>query len=108
MRRSGQKLIGLGAPARGVVILNYCKFGPETLEYVIDDTVLKQGKLIPGMHVPVKGWEALDVNPGASFLLLSWNYEREILSKLKSHIRKGTVLIPFPEIHEISLLETTD
>ena len=96
------KLIGLGAPARGVVIMNYCNINTEDLEYVIDDTPLKIGKVTPGTHVPVKSWDSLNNDKEKTYLLLSWNYKDHLLSKLKQHVKKGTVIIPFPKLEVIS------
>ena len=92
------KLIGLGAPARGVVILNYCGFGINDIEYLIDDTPLKQGKVAPGVHIPVKSWEELKSYKNQTFLLLSWNYKDHILSKLHQYIPSCRVIIPFPKL----------
>src|SRR3989344_2298452 len=63
------KLIGLGAPARGVVIMNYCKIGKNDMEYLIDDTPLKHGKVSPGTHIPVKNWTAINPEEKRTFLL---------------------------------------
>ncbi len=101
-KSSKGKLIGLGAPARGVVIMNYCTIDTSDLEYVIDDTPLKVGKVTPGTHVPVKSWDSLDPDEERVFLLLSWNYKDHLLSKLKQHVKKGRVIIPFPKLEVIS------
>lgn len=97
-KKSSGKLIGLGAPARGVVILNYCGLGINDIEYLIDDTPLKQGKVAPGVHIPVKSWEALQDYNNQTFLLLSWNYKDHLLSKLKKYIPSCRVIIPFPKL----------
>ncbi|MEK6858803.1 MAG: class I SAM-dependent methyltransferase [Nanoarchaeota archaeon] len=96
------KLIGLGAPARGVVIMNYCSITPNDLEYLIDDTPLKIGKVAPGVHVPVKSWDALNNSDEKTFLLLSWNYKDHLISKLQQRVKKGRVIIPFPKLEVIS------
>src|SRR5581483_3698156 len=54
LRRHHGRVVALGAPARGVVMLNYCQLGPDDIAYAIDDTPLKQGKLVPGMHITVR------------------------------------------------------
>jgi hypothetical protein len=100
-KTTGKKLIGLGAPARGVVILNYCKVGVTDIEFIIDDTVLKQGRYTPGVHIPVVGWDKIDSNDEHTYLLLSWNYKNEILKKLKERGAKGRLLVPFPKIEEV-------
>lgn len=102
-RDNQEKIVALGAPARGVVILNYCGIGTDDIEYVIDDTVLKQGRLTPGVHIPVTGWEELAQNPKKSFLLLSWNYREEVLKKLRACGAKGTLIVPFPNLEEVQV-----
>ncbi|MBI4021908.1 MAG: methyltransferase domain-containing protein [Candidatus Andersenbacteria bacterium] len=101
-RRRGP-LVGLGAPARGVVILNACGIGAEWLEYVVDDTPLKQGRLVPGMHMPVYSWERLAAETPAGYVLLSWNYRDDMLARLRRLGKKGPVLIPFPRQEEVQL-----
>jgi SAM-dependent methyltransferase len=97
------KFIGLGAPARGVVILNYCNINSDVIDFVIDDTTLKQGKYVPGCKIKVKSWNALSIGMHSQFIILSWNYADSFIERLKSMGAKGTVLIPFPIFHEINL-----
>lgn len=106
-KRTGSKVVALGAPARGVVILNYCGLTEKDIEFVIDDTPLKQGRLVPGVHIPVKGWDALSgkVAENRAYLLLSWNYRKDMLAKLKTIAKNGTVLVPFPEMTEVAVGE---
>ena len=96
-KRKG-KLIGLGAPARGMVILNHCKINNEDIDYLIDDTPLKQGKFAPGVHIPVKSWEELKSYKNQTFLLLSWNYKEHLISKLQNYIPSFRIIIPFPNL----------
>lgn len=94
------RMWALGASARGVVILNAGKLDTTLLEAVVDDTPLKQGRFVPGVHIPVVGWEALrDANPKpTAFLLTSWNYEREVFEKLQrlGGVREAEIVVPFP------------
>ena len=96
-------VVGLGAPARGVVLLNYCHIGPDDLAYVIDDTPLKQGKLVPGVHIPVVSWDKLTADQPRAFLLLSWNYQHEIFEKLQRYVQEATVIVPFPQLQVIEI-----
>jgi SAM-dependent methyltransferase len=99
MRRRGKTMMGLGAPARGVVILNHCGVGPDLLEAVIDDTPLKQGRLVPGVHIPVTSWDVLTGGQvPEAYVLLSWNYEAELMRKLARFVQRAEVLIPFPTV----------
>ncbi len=101
--KTGNPLIGIGAPARGVVILNYCGINSDDLEYVIDDTPLKQEKVMPGVHIPVKSWDSLNEKNKQSFILLSWNYKLHLIEKLKKHTSTGNIIIPFPRLGVESL-----
>lgn len=96
-KKSG-KLIGIGAPARGVVILNYCGLDRKDIDYIVDDTTLKQGKVTPGVHIPIKSWEALKSEGNRNFILLSWNYSDSLLPRLKPKFSGSKVIVPFPEL----------
>lgn len=105
LKRRHGRVWALGASARGVVTLNAGKLGTDLLEAIVDDTPLKQGRLVPGVHVPVVGWEVLrdaKAKPTA-YLLTAWNYEQEVFGKLRRFVTKGEVLIPFPDIRTITL-----
>ena len=96
------KLVGLGAPARGVVIMNYCKIDNNDMEYIIDDTPLKQGKVAPGVHIPVKPMEVLkNEKQRKTFLLLSWNYKESFVNRLKEILPSFRVIVPFPKLEVI-------
>ncbi|MFC1685692.1 methyltransferase domain-containing protein [Nanoarchaeota archaeon] len=97
-KQKGSKLIGLGGPARGVVILNYCGIGIEDIAYLVDDTPLKQGKLTPGVHVPVKSFDSLKTEQNPIFFLLSWNYKDHFITKLKEIFPEFTMIVPFPKL----------
>ncbi len=98
------RVIALGAPARGVVIANFCSISPEVVEAAIDDTPLKQGKLMPGVHIPVVSWNALEVAaPPSGYVLLSWNYEQEFLAKLTRFVSVAEMLIPLPRLRRRSI-----
>lgn len=102
-KNSAHKFIGLGAPARGVVILNYCDINSDTIDFVIDDTHLKQGKLVPGCKIDVRGWDALDTKNHHQFIILSWNYADSFIQRLRKLGASGKVLIPFPHFQEVIL-----
>jgi SAM-dependent methyltransferase len=99
----GKRIVGLGAPARGVVILNYCGITPDDVSYIVDDTPLKQGLLTPGTHIEVSAWDRLSREPGETFLMLSWNYRDDLLRRLRPLAPLAKVLIPFPNMEEITL-----
>jgi 2-polyprenyl-3-methyl-5-hydroxy-6-metoxy-1,4-benzoquinol methylase len=104
VRQRGLKIVGLGAPAKAVVLLNYCGIGPQDLAYIVDSTELKQGRYLPGTHIPVRSEQALaqDESPADYFLLLAWNFQDAILKKVESYRAAGArVIVPFPNLRVI-------
>jgi hypothetical protein len=96
-------VVALGAPARGVVLLNHCGLGPTDVDVVVDDTPLKRGKLVPGARIPVADWSAIPRDADVVGLLLSWNYRGEMLAKLRARTSRARILVPLPKIEELSL-----
>lgn len=101
LRARGKRITGYGAPAKGNTLLNYCKIGPELLEYLSDTTPFKQGKFSPGMHIPVVSPDVFHEDPPDYALMLPWNYKDEILRKEQKFMKDGgkfIVPIPKPEV----------
>ncbi|HXK19417.1 MAG TPA: class I SAM-dependent methyltransferase [Polyangiaceae bacterium] len=103
LRQAHDTVVGLGAPARGVVLMNYCELTCRDLDFVVDDAPTKQGKLVPGRHIPVFGWTKIAKDGSIGCLMLSWNYRREILAKLRARTANATVLVPLPSFEQITL-----
>jgi len=91
-----KKVVLLGAPARGVVISNVCQFKNNKLHFAIDDSSTKYNKFFPGTKIKVYNWKKLNENDFSNFILLSWNYEKEILKKIKLYRKKFTLMVPLP------------
>lgn len=102
IRKKKHKIVGYGAPAKGVILLNYCGFDAHEIEYLVDSTELKQGRLFPGTHIPVYSERTLESSYSDYFLLLSWNFQDAILEKIAPYRRQGAkVIIPFPKLRVI-------
>lgn len=98
LKGQGKKVVGYGAPAKGNTLLNYCKIGPEYIDYIIDRTFYKHGKLTPGMHIPVYPVEKIleDGFPDYYFLLV-WNYAPAMLMQEEAFRKQGgKFIIPIP------------
>lgn len=98
LKASGKRLAGYGAPAKGNTLLNYYGIGPDLLEFLADRNALKQGKLSPGMHIPVVAPERiLEVQPDY-LLILAWNFADEIMAQQAEYRRRGgKFILPIPE-----------
>jgi SAM-dependent methyltransferase len=82
-RARGYKLVGYGAAAKGMTLLN---FGQIRLDFIIDDNTLKQGLYTPGTGDAVVGIDALTglEQHKLAFVPLAWNFFAEIRAKIKS------------------------
>lgn len=94
----GKKIVGYGAPAKGNVLLNFCKIGGDLLEYVVDKTPIKQGLYTPGMHIPVFPTEKILEDMPDYVLILAWNFADEIMKQQQKYKELGgKFIIPIPE-----------
>jgi len=82
LRREGLRIAAYGAPAKGNTMLNYCGIGTELIEFTCDLNPDKQGRLLPGTHIPVRAVEAIRVERPDVVLILPWNLREEIMAQL--------------------------
>lgn len=102
LKKEGKKIIGYGAPAKGNVLLNYCGFTANEIEYLVDDTPAKQGLYSPGVKIPIRSPAHFHSDNVDVALLLAWNHQEEILAKEQAFIKKGgRFLIPVPRVRMI-------
>ena len=97
LKARGVNIVGYGAPAKGNVLLNYCRIGTDILDYIIDTTPFKQGRYAPGMHIPIVPVQRFYKNPPDFAFLLAWNYADDILQKEIGYRQSGgKFIIPIP------------
>lgn len=98
LKNEKTRITGYGATAKGNTLLNYCKIGPDILDYISDTTDYKQGCYTPGMHIPIFPEEKFHKDLPDYSLLLAWNYAKEILQKEQKYRRKGgKFILPLPD-----------
>ena len=72
-KRAGRRVAAYGAAAKGNTLLNYAGVRPDLLPYVCDAAGSKQGKFMPGSHIPIRSPEALWENPPDYVVILPRN-----------------------------------
>jgi len=98
LKRGGKKIVGVGAPAKGMTLINYCKINQDILEYITEKSPLKIGKFTPGMHIPVLSDEILFQDKPDYAIIFAWNFAGEIMKNLEKYKKSGgTFLIPIPK-----------
>ena len=97
-KNSGKKVVGYGAPGKGNTLLNYCGIREDFLEFTVDRNPYKQGKFLPGTHIPIHAPERLDEARPDYILILPWNFKDEIIKQL-AHTRDwgAKFIVPIPE-----------
>ncbi len=101
-KAKGQRVAAYGAAAKGSTLLNFCGLTVEDIEFVVDRSPYKQGKLMPGAHVPVVPAEELVKRAPEVTLLLAWNFADEILDQQAAYREAGgKFLIPIPEVRMV-------
>jgi hypothetical protein len=98
-RRTGARVAGYGAPGKGNTLLNHAGIKTDMLPFTVDRSPAKQGKYLPGTHIPVLPVDALDGFHPDFVLVLPWNLADEITGQL-SHIRDwgARFVFPLPEL----------
>jgi len=80
-------------------LLNYFGIGRETLDFVVDRSPHKQGRFMPGVHIPILAPERLLEEMPDEVLLLTWNFADEILEQQKTYRQLGgRFIIPVPDV----------
>ena len=99
LKRDGKRVAAYGAAAKGSTLLNYFGIGTDVLDFVVDRSTYKQGRFMPGVHLPIHGPDALLQEKPDYVLLLAWNFSDEIIEQQKEYRGGGgRFIVPIPEL----------
>lgn len=97
--RQGKAVAGYGAPGKSATLLHYCGIGKDLIEYTVDRNPYKQGRFLPGTHIPIHHPDRICETKPEYVVILPWNLKDEIMQQLQ-FIREwgGRFVVPIPEV----------
>lgn len=103
MRDRGRRVVGYGATSKSTTVTNYCGITRDHIAFIADTTPIKQGKLSPGAHIPVRPAEDFSRPYPDCALLFAWNHEAEIRDKERAFTAGGGRFINYvPDVRVAS------
>ncbi len=102
LKAAGHSIAGFGAPAKATTLMYHFDIGPNVIDYIVDDSPLKQGLYTPGLHIPVLPTEQMYARRPDYMIVLAWNFARPIMEKHAAFRDQGShFIVPLPnvEIH---------
>ena len=99
IKAEGKSIAGFGAPAKATTLMYHFGLGPEVIDFIVDDSPLKQGLYTPGHHIPVLPTAELYVRRPDYALILAWNFAQPIMDT-HSAFREagGRFIVPLPTL----------
>jgi|HubBroStandDraft_6_1064221.scaffolds.fasta_scaffold05015_2 SAM-dependent methyltransferase len=97
--REGKRVAGYGAPGKSATLLHYCGIGKDLIEYTVDRSPYKQGRFLPGNHIPIYHPDRIAQTRPDYVVILPWNLKDEIMRQLQ-FIREwgGRFVVPIPKV----------
>ena len=92
-KKLGKKVVAYGAAAKGNTLLNYAGVKPDLLPYVCDAALAKQGKYMPGSHIPIMPPDTLFSDDPEFILVLPWNIVSEVRELIEGQGMKGAKFV---------------
>jgi 2-polyprenyl-3-methyl-5-hydroxy-6-metoxy-1,4-benzoquinol methylase len=92
-QRAGKTVAAYGAAAKGNTLLNYAGVKPDLLPFVCDAALAKQGKFMPGSHIPILHPDELEKYQIQYVLVLPWNIVDEVKADLTARLGRNIVVI---------------
>lgn len=99
LKAEGKSIAGFGAPAKATTLMYHFGIGPDIIDFIVDDSPLKQGLFSPGYHVPVLSSESIYNRKPDYLLILAWNFAEPIMANHKAFTAGGgRFIVPLPEL----------
>ena len=99
LKAEGHRIAGFGAPAKATTLMYHFGIGPDIVDFIVDDSPLKQGLFSPGLHIPIVSSRAIQERRPGYLLLLAWNFAGPIMTR-HAPFREagGKFIVPLPDV----------
>lgn len=102
LKSEGKRIAAFGAPAKATTLMLHFGIGPEFVDFIVDDSPLKQGLYSPGFHIPVVPSGEIDKRNPDYLVILAWNFSDSIIARHAEYRRKGGFfIIPVPAVQVV-------
>jgi len=102
-KRLGRRVAAYGAAAKGNTLLNYAGVKPDLLSFVCDAAASKQGRYLPGSHIPILAPDALAERRPDVVLILPWNIADEVIGQQGERVAHGTAfMVAVPQLRRVA------
>jgi SAM-dependent methyltransferase len=99
LKREGKHIAAFGAPAKATTLMYHFGIGPDVIDFIVDDSPLKQGLYSPGMHIPVLPSQAIYSKTPDTVVILAWNFAEPIMRNHARYLeRGGRFIVPLPKV----------
>ncbi len=98
LKSRSKRIAGYGAPAKATTLCHALGLDGQTLDFIVDDSKIKQGLLMPGTRVPILPPDKLYEDKPDYCLILAWNFAEPIMKNHGRFVSEGgRFIIPAPE-----------
>ena len=98
-KAAGRTIAAFGAPAKATTLMYHFGIGADLIDFIVDDSPLKQGLYSPGMHIPVVPSSMIDQRKPDDIVILAWNFAVPIMQKNRDFTESGgQFIIPLPSL----------
>ena len=99
IKSKGMSIAGYGAPAKATTLMYHFQLNKDMLDFIVDDSPLKQGLFTPGNHIPIFEVDYLYKKKPDYVLILAWNFAESIIRTHMSYLKQGGhFIIPLPKV----------
>lgn len=99
LQGDGKQIAGFGAPAKATTLMHHFDLGADAIQFIVDDSPLKQGLYSPGLHVPILPTAELYERKPDYVIILAWNFADPVIHNHAAFLASGGhFIVPLPQL----------